>query len=132
MTFIKDIGDLTSRGFTGIKSNITGVNVVKWGIIPGLFTALITLVILFFLKVPISGTTTHHICETKKQDGEDVEICQDKEISNKYNILMYIFLPIIFAFVVGSFIFKLGIMVNNPKLGVGIVGANMIKNAVSK
>lgn len=129
MTFIKDIGDLTSRGFTGVKSNITGVNVVQWGIIPGLFTALITLVILFFLKVPLSGTTTHHICETNKQDGE---ICQDKEVSNKYNILMYIFLPIIFAFIVGSGVFKLGIMINNPKFGVGIVGANMIKNAVSK
>ena len=110
-----------------MKSNIHPVNIIHWGILPGLMVGLITFIVLLFLPIQITGSREEYVCSE-----DDDSNCYNKKISNKYNILIYIFLPLIFAFIVGSMVFKLGIMVKNPKFGVGVVGAKMLKNAITE
>ena len=50
-------------------------------------------------------------------------------MSNKWNILWYIFVPLIVGSIAGFSGYKLGIVINNPKFGMAVVGTGMVRNA---
>lgn len=47
-------------------------------------------------------------------------------VSNSWNILIYILAPIF-----GGLIFQLGFMIHNPKTGAAIMGAGMMRRAIT-
>ena len=51
-------------------------------------------------------------------------------VSNRWNILWYVLTPLI-GNIVGGIIFKLGFMIHNPKSGAAIVGAGMMRQAIT-
>jgi hypothetical protein len=129
------IGDQAARGVNAVTESITPVSVITWGLIPAAIVGVIALIILFFLGIPLTGTTHRKVCKPVPKDENgtsdpDVEPeCKEVEVSNKFNILWYILVPLITGAIAGFSAYKIGIMIKNPKFGVGIVGANMVRGA---
>jgi hypothetical protein len=123
---VKEIGEQTEKATTAIVRSIVPVNVITWGVIPGVIAGIIILIILIYLKIPLSGTRKIRVCRGSPQ------VCEDKEVSNKYNILWYTLGPLIGGLIIGSIGYKIGIMAKNPKFGVGVVGAEMITGIFRK
>ena len=96
------------------------------GVIPGLVIGIIVLLFLvLYLKVPIDGTSEKKVCD------KDDKHCENKDVSNKQNILIYILLPLVIGIVVGGSIYKLRFMIKNPKTGMLIVGTNMMRHSIT-
>lgn len=125
-SIVKEIGKQASAATKAVSKSIKPVNIIKWGVIPGIVIGVVVLLILLYLRIPISGTSIARVCSGTPQ------VCVDKVVSNKYNILWYIFAPLVGGLIAGTITYKLGVIVKNPKFGVGIAGAHMIKDVIKK
>jgi len=121
---VKAVGSEVNKGL----NRLTYTNPITWGVIPGAITCILILTIIAVLQVPVTGESEMRVCK-KSVDG--VKDCENKMVSNRWNILWYILAPVIGGAIVGGLIFKLGFMIHNPKTGAAIVGANMMRNAIT-
>ena len=108
-------------------NRLTYTNPMTWGVIPGIVSGIIILTIIAVLKVPVTGESERQICT----EYNGVEKCEDKMVSNRWNILIYILAPIFGGLIIGGLIFQLGFMIHNPKTGAAIVGAGMMRRAIT-
>ena len=75
--------------------------------------------------MPVKGNKT--VCT----EFNDIEDCQKKMVSNRWNLLIYILAPLFGGLLIGGLIFQLGFIIHNPKTGAAIVGAGMLRNAIN-
>ena len=120
---VKAVGNEVNKGL----NRLTYTNPITWGVIPGVITGILILTIIAVLQVPLTGESEMRVCQTT--DG--VKDCENKMVSNRWNILWYIFAPLIGGAIVGGLIFKLGFMIHNPKSGAAIVGVGMMRQAIT-
>jgi hypothetical protein len=120
---VKAVGNEVNKGL----NRLTYTNPITWGVIPGVITGILILTIIAVLQVPLTGESEMRVC--KKTDG--VKDCENKMVSNRWNILWYIFAPLIGGAIIGGLIFKLGFMIHNPKSGAAIVGVGMMRQAIT-
>ena len=120
---VKAVGNEVNKGL----NRLTYTNPITWGVIPGVITGILILTIIAVLQVPLTGESEMRVCQTT--DG--VKDCENKMVSNRWNILWYILTPLIGGAIVGGLIFKLGFMIHNPKSGAAIVGAGMMRQAIT-
>ena len=121
---LKAVGSELNKGLN--RLNYT--NPLIWGVIPGAVTAtIIFILIAAVFQVPVTGESEVNMCKTVGTERE----CEDKIISNRYNILWYIFAPLIGGLIVGGLILQLGFVINNPKTGAAIIGAGMMRKAIT-
>ena len=97
---INALGNQVGRGVNYIDRNLKYADVLYWKVLPGLVVGFLTLAILFWINIPV-GT-------------------------NKYNILIYIFVPIVTGIIAGHFIYILGTEIYNPKFAAGLMGADLV------
>lgn len=121
---VKEIGNQVSRGVIYSSQNIKAPNAIYWGIIPGGITILIIYIIIAIIQPKVTGTSTIKVCNGNNRS------CRDKKYSNQWKLLLIIFIPIIIGLIVGSSIYKLGIYVLNPKIGLGIETTRLIRGAL--
>mgnify|MGYP006923112802 CR=1 FL=1 len=121
----KGIGDQIARA----GRNITPVDVMAWGVIPGIGGALAMLVLLRYMNVSLSGEYEAQVC-TEDDDGGAYKKCRPTMVSRKWNILWYIVGVPLAGFIVGSMVYQLGFAIENPGVAAGAAGASMVKHAL--
>jgi hypothetical protein len=120
---VKAVGREVNKGL----NRLSYTNPITWGVIPGAITCVIILTIISVLQVPVTGESERNVCT----NFNGVKKCETKMVSNKYNILLYILAPLIGGVIVGGLIFQLGFIIHNPKTGAAIVGAGMMRKAIT-
>ena len=121
---VKAVGNEVNKGL----NRLTYTNPITWGVIPGAITGILILTIIAVLQVPLTGESEVRVC---KKSGDGVKDCENKMVSNRWNILWYILAPLIGGAIVGGLIFRLGFIIHNPKTGAAIVGADMMRQAIT-
>jgi len=123
-----DIIKETGKIATAISKSIVPVSLVNWGLIPGGIAALLIIILMILLKIPITGERSTQMCDTDKSGAKTN--CRSVMISNKWNILFYIFVPLFIGGFVGFSGYQLGFFIKNPKFGTVIVGAELVKSVL--
>lgn len=125
----KGIGDQISRGFTAakkgvvaVKKSIVPVNVLHWGVYPGLAAAVVVVFLLWFLGVSMTSKKEER-CTT----GEDSRRqCKQETVSRRRNILWYVILAPLVGLIIAGISYRIGFMINNPGLTAGVATGNMV------
>ena len=117
---VKAVGNEVNKGI----NRLTYTNPITWGVVPGAITGILIFTIIAVLQVPLTGESEVRVCKKGRE-------CEDKMVSNRWNILWYILAPLIGGLIVGGLIFKLGFMIHNPKTGAAIVGTRMMRKAIT-
>ena len=120
---VKAVGNEINKGI----NRLTYTNPITWAVIPGSVACILILTIISVLQVPVTGESERNVCTT----FNGVKNCEKKMVSNKWNILIYILVPLIGGCIIGGLIFQLGFMIHNPKAGAAIVGAGMMRRAIT-
>ena len=124
-SFVNEFG----KQARAIVSTIDAPSMVTWGLIPALIVLLLAYAFVWWMKPKFSGTQTVQQCTDNKVTGD--QQCKDVQMSRKWNLLIAIGLPLLIASSVGFFSYRIGIMVKNPKLGMGIMTTSMISSAIT-
>lgn len=95
------------------SNSLDAVDVLKWCVIPGVLAYVVFFAIVAFLRLPVTGSYTYWGCTGDKERQR----CSEKTYNNRYNVLIYIFAPILGACIVASSTYRLGFFIKNPKLG---------------
>lgn len=120
---VKAVGSEVNKGI----NRLTYTNPIIWGVVPGVIACILILTIVVVLQIPLSGESEVLVCTNKS----GIQECENKMVSNRWNILWYILAPLIGGAIIGGLIFRLGFFIHNPKTGVAIVGAGMMRKAIT-
>ena len=123
---MSDVINTFGNQVENVISNIKPVNIINYSIIPGVIVCILTLIIMIFIGIPLSGTSKVNECTM----NEGKQICKKVDWSNKNNIIFYIIIPIALGLIGGGTGYKIGFLINNPTFGTAMVGTNMMKNAI--
>jgi hypothetical protein len=123
--WVDSLGNQIGRGATYISENLSAPNIVFYAIYPAIFFYLVMLLLLIYIRIPITGEHDSYVCVKYNNQPEK---CSTTKVTNRYNILYYILVPIMFAIVMSAIIYKTALYVHNPKFAATVVGAHAIRN----
>jgi len=124
-SFVQAVGDQGARAASAVTRSIVPVSPLFWGVIPGFIVGVLILVLCIFLRIPLKGSGEVDVCSG---EGENEE-CSTEPYNYKWNLLIYIFAPLIGGGIAGGSFYKLGFMIKNPKMGATIVGTRLAGEA---
>lgn len=135
--------DNKSRTFVGdvisdIGDRIEGVNIIKWGVIPGISVALVVLLfILFVIQPTFTGSSPTMVCNSVPNpqfpNNSSMNIkgnCKEEMVGNWWKILVTLGVSGMLGASAGLGCYKLGLAYYNPKAAAGIVGVSAFSNAM--
>ena len=103
-------------------------SVVLWGILPAVIVITVICSITLWFRPSFTGTQMIETCQENKVTGN--VNCKEREISKKWNLVAILILAVVLACGVGCFTYKMGIMIKNPKVGMGLVVTDLAVDAI--
>lgn len=121
-----------------VSKHIEGVNIIRWGVIPGIVVAIIILLFIIFVIQPkFTGSSPMNVCNSVRDpkypndpNRNITGTCREEMIGNWWKLPLTLFVSGAMGASAGFGCYKLGLAYYNPKAAAGIVGMGLFSNSV--
>jgi hypothetical protein len=122
-------GGLATELTQNVKQGFNEVqppNIILWGFMPALLTFIFCVSFIYALDIKLIGKSKKTTCTGTGKN----EQCRETTVSHNWKLFAAIPILIFLPIAIGYVFMQLGLIVLNPKLGVGILATGMFVDAL--